>query len=94
MRKVIKASKGFGLLGMGADLLERSEGARSFAKNLGILPAVVSKYYDKKSKSDVTTGEQTAKAKKGKMMKASMGSEVRTRGVGSAIRGTNFKGVF
>ena len=94
MRKVIKASKGFGLLGMGADLLERSEGARSFAKNLGILPAVVSKYYVKKSKSDVTTGEQTAKAKKGKMMKASTGSEVRTRGVGIAIRGTNFKGVF
>jgi hypothetical protein len=34
------------------------------------------------------------KLKKGKMMKASMGSESKTRGVGSAIRGTNFKGVF
>lgn len=45
----------------------------------------------KKVKSAI---KKTAKAKKGKMMKASMGSEVRTRGVGSAIRGTNFKGVF
>ena len=47
MKKMIKASKGFGLLGVGADLLERSEGARSFAKNLGILPAAAAKYYDK-----------------------------------------------
>lgn len=92
--KTKKASLG-ALIGFGADsVLKNSESARSLAKNLGILPAAAAKYYDKKAKSDVTTGEQTAKAKYGKIMKASMGSEVRTRGVGSAIRGTNFKGVF
>jgi hypothetical protein len=47
-----------------------------------------------KAKKNKSAIKKTVKAKRDIMMKASIGSEVRTRGVGSAIRGTNFKGVF
>ena len=39
---------GMGLLGAGADLLERSQGARDVAKNLGIGPKLAADYYQDK----------------------------------------------
>ena len=39
---------GMGLLGVGADLLERSQGARDVAKNLGIGPKLAADYYQDK----------------------------------------------
>ena len=79
---------------MAKNVLERSQGARDFAGNLGLIPRLASEKFQKKADEKA---EQERKEREQAQLKSGpqqMRNGGMMRGSGAAIRGTKFKGVF
>jgi len=79
---------------MAKNVLERSQGARDFAGNLGLIPRLASEKFQKKADEKA---EQERKEREQAQLKSGpqqMQNGGMMRGSGAAIRGTKFKGVF